>query len=129
MMLFLDATAPERVTVGLRRHRRWSVAERRIGARSSARVLAMVAAFLRAHRVPVDAVDALAVVQGPGTYSGIRTAVAFGNALRAARGVRLVALTAHEVPAFFRTPSRFPRVALLKPDYGRPPQITKRRPR
>jgi tRNA threonylcarbamoyladenosine biosynthesis protein TsaB len=73
-------------------------------ARASAGLVPLIAEALRAAGVPWDAVDLVAVVDGPGSYTGLRVALATAKGLAMARGLPAVGVDAMEAMAFARGP-------------------------
>lgn len=61
--------------------------------------LALVETALRQARVTLEAIEAVVVGLGPGSYTGIRAAIALAQGWQLARGVRLLGLSSFEALA------------------------------
>ncbi|HEU5039876.1 MAG TPA: tRNA (adenosine(37)-N6)-threonylcarbamoyltransferase complex dimerization subunit type 1 TsaB, partial [Gemmatimonadales bacterium] len=89
MWLAVD-TATDRASVALGADPADAVEEEVAGARRHAAALVpMVARLLARRGVTLDAVTALAVADGPGSFTGLRVGAAMVKALAAARGLPL----------------------------------------
>lgn len=126
MTLFVDATRNESLTLALFSGGRWNIRQYRMEPRAADRILVTVDRFLQGEGIAPSSVRALAVATGPGSYAGIRTTVACANAWALTHQVPLLEIAAAAVPAFLRKgPSRVRQTGhLLRPVYGKPPQIT-----
>ncbi len=72
--------------------------------RASAGLLPLVAEVMEAAGVRWDEVDLIAVVDGPGSYTGLRVGLATAKGLAMARGLRVVGVDALEALAFAHGP-------------------------
>ena len=92
----------------------------------SERFLPEILKFLSRNRLGFKNLAKLAVVVGPGSFSGLRTGLATANALSTALKIPLIGLRPSEVPEDLRKLWHFNgSLRPIHPNYGRAPHITR----
>ena len=92
--------------------------------------------LLKKNKITVNKITGLIVVNGPGSFSGIRTALSLINTISVmekipAIGIRLSENTTNQdlISLGIKKLSQKKRLGLVLPDYGREPNITKSKKR
>lgn len=104
---------------------------RRVAHHGSEKLLSLVDRLLRRQRLNLKKLTGLVVVRGPGPFTAVRTGLLVANTLavslgRPIRGVVVAeALTAEQVGCLGHSVGRRARSALVKPWYGRGPNISR----
>ena len=83
-------TATERCSVALARGERLDELAEAVGQKHSERVLPMVRALLKEHRLRLDECDAIAFGAGPGAFTGLRIACGIAQGLAYGVGKRVI---------------------------------------
>lgn len=131
MILLIDP-AHEPVAIALANNGN-IVAERTVSERrqQSAELLSLIDQVLTGAQLDVGALEAVAVVRGPGSFTSLRVGLAAANALAQSARLPMIGLLAEDG----MTTAELARVATtqlaagqtdptLLPEYGRPPSIT-----
>lgn len=128
VFVLLDASDGELLRFALRVGEEWMHRVERIGPHAAHEILVLLDAFLREYELTPERVEKFFVVEGPGAYSGLRTALSIANALTLAFGVTVQGVTLNDVP-FLLAQGTLPRerIHFLTPRYGKPPHTTRRR--
>jgi len=92
--------------------------------------------LLKKNKITVNKISGLIVVNGPGSFSGIRTALSLTNTISVLKKIPAVgislddAATNHDlINLGIKKISRTKKISLVLPDYGREPNITKSKKR
>jgi tRNA threonylcarbamoyl adenosine modification protein YeaZ len=89
----------------------------------SERLLPEIRKFCKRQKIALNQIDKIAVVEGPGSFSKIRTGVATANALALGLGLEVVPIKAN-VPVDLRLLVSKRGQKLAKPYYAQKPSIT-----
>lgn len=91
----------------------------------SERLPGQISALLKKAKIKLSEIKAIYVVKGPGSFSGTRTGVAFGNALSLALGVPVAGVkSTFDFPAIKKIPFKTAQ-GPVKPVYSSLPRISR----
>ena len=93
----------------------------------SEQLLLEIKKFCRKNKINFKQLTRISVVVGPGGFSRIRTGIATANALAYVLNLGLVPLTKDQIPVDLSVLQSFPAKKMVKPAYGREPNITMRK--
>ena len=79
--LFIDTSSNQEITVGLIRDDKKNLITETIGKQKAQVVLPMIEKVLVKEKVSIKDINAVEVVAGPGSFTGLRVGVAIANAL------------------------------------------------
>ena len=92
--------------------------------------------LLKKNKISVQKISGLIVVNGPGSFSGIRTALSLINTISALKKIPAVGINLDSAASNYdlvslgiKKLSRRKKLGLVLPDYGREPNITKSKKR
>lgn len=137
MILFLDTTNREHAIIAFIDGNNVFTNKFRTPARLSETLGPRLVKFLRPKKFDLTDIKKIAVVKGPGSFVGIRTGVAYANALSRSLDVPVLGISGPQVPADLRdlndlkysknlgSPSFAWGKNIVTPEYGSPPNITK----
>jgi tRNA threonylcarbamoyladenosine biosynthesis protein TsaB len=85
------------------------------------KTLSLVAAFLKKHRVSLDAISKIVVCSGPGSFTGTRVGVTIAQGIGFARNIPVVAVPKEKVPGDLRKLAHLKSGKTLTVQYNRSP--------
>lgn len=119
MLLALD-TATDRIGIGLHDGQTLLAEQSWIGrSRATVELAPEVGRLLRRVEIPVEAIEAIALTIGPGSYTGLRIGLAFAKGFAQARQAKLVAVPTLDVLARGQPGRQEPLLAMLRAGRGR----------
>lgn len=80
-ILFIDTSNNEKISVGVEVNGEKEEIGREIDTRKAQAVLPMIDEILRKNRLKISDLTYIEVVEGPGSYTGLRVGIAIANAL------------------------------------------------
>ncbi len=81
VVLFINTSSNQRISVGVQLNGKKEIIEREIDTRKAQAVLPMVDEILKKHKLTVHDLNSIEVVEGPGSFTGLRVGIAIANAL------------------------------------------------
>jgi tRNA threonylcarbamoyl adenosine modification protein YeaZ len=81
VVLFIDTSSNEKISVGLKFDSKKEILERDVDKRKAQAVLPMVDELLKKHSLSLSDLTMIEVVEGPGSFTGLRVGAAIANAL------------------------------------------------
>ncbi len=81
IILFIDTSSNQRVSVGFQIGDKKEVLERDIDTRKAQAVLPMIDELLKKHGLTVSDISSIEINEGPGSFTGLRVGAAIANAL------------------------------------------------
>lgn len=79
--LFIDTSNNQKISVGVEFDGKKEKVEREIDTRKAQAILPMIDEILNKHELKVSDLSSIEVVEGPGSYTGLRVGIAIANAL------------------------------------------------
>lgn len=81
LVLFIDTSSNEEIIVGLEVNRQKFFLRKPVDTKRAQIVLPMISQLLKKHKMALKDVNAIEVVKGPGSFTGLRVGVAIANTL------------------------------------------------
>jgi len=123
--LLIDTTEHNKARVELWQDKMVGRVTKIVNRTLSERLIFIIESFLKQHKTKLTELSGIAVRVGEGSFTGIRTGAATGNALGYSLKIPVIALKIGEEVSQLKFPKIWSLRAQALPVYGKPPTITK----